>query len=731
MPAITSITLKIDGSAVSLATVLINEVELFNRDETRRLTFTRDSVLPEDDTWIGKRITLEINSELVFVGVVRDRQAVHSDDTGVSYAYTALGIESFMDDWPVVSPFDGTGSVTFNLPTTDPGYDPTYDGMSLGEMILAVLQEPTTVEWLKAAGIGRYNDAGEIDARTVTDLSTDFLDDYRPATPVTFSGDQLLQTIRSVVQSAAPNFRVWFETVSEPPPDDPGDPAQVYTLIRFADLRDVADTIDIDLSENPHPRINRSTRDSFSRVVVRGGPDIRPVILDLSDGDLAEYFEMPPWIATNADAKDEWNMGVWLNADQKQIKGTCLCRRPRTTDEANPVHPDYIADPTSSLLTDAGWLLVDPDDNTLTWAEDDYNQSSSGLAGFLYINRSPVTDWQDTVNRKVVYNSALTAGNKAYLQLDDQLPFTDYATFTMIPGIWPGSLTYRRYSVERLTAQGKSIAKYAQPAFPVPRPWNNTDGTPLSYATTATAAIYYTPEDSEQRFAVCNLVVDRANDAIILDRPSVSFFGQPASLETGGASVDGQPENIRVLLPVALGPLEVIEPEDVSSVAQYEGTLYTEDGIGRTHYVNLADWVSESDTGPIRLWARQLLDSIKDTVVEGQTMVYTYEPVTQPGVKITFSEACLPAGTYDNYASTVYSCLLRFNHGSGPVPYHTEFALTNRRDQFRGYDSTLHPIVATPIKPNRDTPIKAGSLISRVDSVWQNNRTGYKSALDR
>ena len=210
MASITSISLTIGGASVSLDTVLINEVELFNRDETRRMTFVRQAVMPEADSWIGERLELTINGDVVFVGIVRNRQAVHSDDTGISYAYTALGIESLMDDWPVVSPFDGTGSASFNMATTDPGYDPTYDGMSLGEMILAMLQEPSTAEYLQEAGIGRYDDAGEIDARTVADLEAGFLDDYRPSTPVTFSGDQLLQAIRSVVQSAAPNYRVWF-----------------------------------------------------------------------------------------------------------------------------------------------------------------------------------------------------------------------------------------------------------------------------------------------------------------------------------------------------------------------------------------------------------------------------------------------------------------------------------------------------------------------------------------
>lgn len=711
MAAITSISLAIDSSSVSLDNVLINEVETFNRDQSRRMTFTRDCVLPEDDTWLHKTIELAINGSIVFTGTVANREAVFSDDMGISYAYTAQGIEAKGDDWPVVSPFDGTTTVTFNQATTDPGYDPTYDGMSLGEMIKAVLEEPTTRDYLTSHKIGRYDTDGAIDEQTIADLEADFLGEYRPAKPVTFQGDNLFQAIRGVLQAGAPNYRMWFKYTNEPPPYDPTGPAVESTVIRFSDIRETAATKTIDLSKNPAPRLRRDTTNSFTRVIVRGGPDIRPMILDMDDGDLTENFAMPPWLATNDDAKDAWNIGVWYNADQKQIKGTCLCRRPRTSGEMG-------LDPSDPLLTDANWLYVDPADNTLTWSEDDYNQSSDGLAGFLFVERSPVSDWQDMVNRKVIYNTALTAGGKSYLQLDDPLPFTDYAKFTMIPAIWPGALTWRRYSIERLTAEGKSVAKYVQAAFPTPIPWNNTDGTPLSFTSAAVATIYFTPEGAtEQRFATCGLAVDRQNESIILDQPSVAFFGQPSSLETGGASVDGQPENIRVLLPVALSPLEAVAPDDdEEGDPVFEGTASTVDGVERTLYVGQTDWVAEADTGPMRLWARQLLDSVKDTVIEGQAIVYGFDPINEPGTVVEFDDPCYETSPYSQYTSQAYSCMIRFNHG-GPIPYHTEYAISNRRDQFRGYDHTMHPIIASPIKPNKDVDFRAGSLISRPEGA--------------
>jgi len=708
MPAITSITLTINGSTVPLEGIRLNEVETFNRDQHRTFSFTREAVLREDDTWSNAVCSVAINGTLVHHGRIRNRQPVHSAETGWAYAYTSIGLEFLGDDWPIVSPFDGTGSVTFNQSSTNPGYDPTYDGMSLGEMIVAVLEEPRTAAYFTAHDIGKYA-AGVLDSRTLADLADDYLDDYRPANPVTFSGDNCFQAIKGVLQSAAPNYRMWFQTVVESPPG--GGTARPFTLIRFADIRDVTTTKTIDLSQHPMPQVRRDYQNSFSRVVVRGGPDIRPMILDMNAGDLSENFAMPPWLTTNVAAKTAWNVGVWYNATNKQITGTCLCRRPRISPAEDAL------DPTDSSLADPNWLLVNPDDDLLTWSEDDYNQSSSGLAGFLYVSREPTTDWQEMVNRRVIYNSALSAGGTSYLQLDDPLPSTLFTDFTMTAGIWPGSLTWRRYAIEKLTAEGQSVAKYAQPAFPVPIPWNNTDGTPLSFTTAGVATIYFTPDGADdQRFATCGFQVDRLNESIILDRPSVTFFGQPESLETGGVDVDGQPENIRVLLPVAISPLEAIQPpNDLSDDPVYEGTSSTEDGIDKTLYVNMPEWVSETDTGPMTLWARQILDSIKDTVVEGSTIVYDYDPVFAPGVAVTYDDPCLADNVFDDLKSLVYSCLIKFNHDESGVLYHTEYALTNRRDQYRGYENPTHPIIFDPIKPMKIVPFQPGSLRSRSD----------------
>ena len=725
MSDITSISVWIDGASQSLAgSIRLDEIELFNRDSANRLYFTHEAVLPRADAWQDATVRVDINSAVAFWGRITGRPRVHTSDGGWSYAYEAVSMDAMGNYWPIKSPFDSTGSATFNADSSDPGYDPTYDGLTLGEMIEAMFFEPDTRNFLASYDIGKYQLSGEIDSRTLGDLAAGYLGSYIPTKPVTFSGGEFFDAIRGVLQSAAPNYRLWFQYVLETPPA--GGDARIFTIPRFTDVRTVSSTLSIDVAENPMPRINRSYAENFSRVVVRGGPDIRPIILDKNDGDLAEDFAMPPWMATTADAKAAWNIGIWYNADIKQIKGTCLCRRPRTPEE---ITEGVVA--TDPILADPNWLLVTAEDTDLTWGTDDYVQDSGGLAGYVYVSYEPTADWVNMVNRKVVANTALTAGGTAYLSLDDPLPSTLFTKFTMVAGIWPGSLTWWKYSIEKLTAEGKSIAKFAQPAFPVPQAWSNTDGTPLSFSTAGVALIYYTPDGAtEQRYATCGFQVDRQNECLILDRPSVSFFGQPANLELGGDDTDGIPENIRVLLPVSLAPLQAIVPPDVDDEPQYEGTCHTEDGISRTLYVDMPDWVSEQDTGPMTEWANQILDSVKDTVVEGSATVYTYEPVRGPGCQVSFTDDCYETNPYDDMTTMVHSCLVKFNHSDDGILYHTEFALSNRNDQYRGYQHSNHPVMVNPVKPFVPQNFTAGSLISHNrGAAMGGNTEGIRAAF--
>lgn len=709
MALISNLTLAIDSQAVSLVTdrVTLNEIKVFERNAPSQLTFAHEAVLPANGLWTNKEIEVVINGNITFAGRIRDRQPVIDADRGYSYLYTALGYEYHGNDIPVVSPFDGTGSVTFNLSSTDTNYDPTYAGLTIGQMIKVVLEQEDTRASLQANWLGRYTSATAngtttwtIDSRTVSDLTTDaYLSTFRPSKPVTFEGDSLFDTIRGVLQNVAPNHVMWIQyEKSASDPNNANSSPHVWGIIRFSDTRTRVETKTLTIGPDPVPSLRRDYSNSFSRVVIRGGPNIQPVVLDKSKGELTEYFDHAPWYANNTAAKAAWNLSVWTKTEGQSVAGTCLCRRPRTANESTPGDPQYIADPGNASLADPNWLLVDPNFNNLTWNADVWNQNSSSYQGFLYIQRTTNSTWQQLVNRNVISNTNLTTGNnKAYLQLDSPLPNTDFNNFTLVARNWPGLMTWRRYRINANTSEGKPIGRYAQPAFPTKIPWLKSDGTPLSFVESGICQVQYSSTGNEPyQNAMCGFQIDRSNQAVILDRPSVLFFGDQTSLNTGGANVTGQPSNLRVLLPVSTSALSVAVPADTVSgnvtTINYNGTSSTIDNVNRTLIVNYSQWVNDSDTGLMSAWGQQILDSVKDTVIEGSAYRFEYDPVFRPCVGMQFVDPCHANNPLADYTTDIVGCLVKFNHGqSGQVLYHTEYALSNKRAQYRGFEGYVHP----------------------------------------
>jgi hypothetical protein len=708
MPLISNMSLSIDGQTISLVNdrVTINEITTYERNAPSRLTFAHEAVLPANASWTNKQVDLTINGNIVFTGRIRDRQPILDETRGYTYAYQAQGWEYHGNDIPVVSPFDGTGTITFNLGTTDTNYDPTYAGKTLGEMIRIVLEQEDTRASLQANRLGRYTSTTangittwSIDSRTVSDLTTDaYLSAFRPTKSVTFEGDSLFDSIRGVLQNLAPNHVTWIEyEKSASDPNNPNSAPQTWGIIRFSDTRSRVETKTLTIGDDPAPQLRRDYSNSFSRVVIKGGPNIQPVLLDKKNGDLVENFAVSPWYANNTAAKAAWNLSVWTKTEGQTVTGTALCRRPRTANEANSSDPAYIADPGNAVLADPNWLYVDPSQNNLTWANNAWNQNSSAYQGFLYVTRTSNSTWQQLVNRQVVSNTNLTANGKSYLQLNEPLPNTNFNNFTMVARNWPGLQTWRRYLITANTSEGKPIGRYAQPAFPTKIPWLKNDGTPLSFVESGIAQVQYSSSGNEPyQNAMCGFQIDRSTQSLIFDKPLVMFFGDQTSLNTGGANVTGQPSNIRVLLPVSTSALTVTVPADTTAgnvtTANYNGTSSTIDGINRTMYVNYSQWISEDDKGIMSQWGREILDSVKDTVIEGTAYRYSYDPVFRPCVGMAFVDPCHANNPLADYTTDIVGSLVKFNHGqNGEILYHTEYALSNKRAQYRGFEGYLHP----------------------------------------
>ena len=718
---ITAVELRINGVTIDpdAARIRLESITTWTKDEPTRALFTVEAVFPQSsDPWANKSCEIWINSgaglALTFAGFIERRVETNDGSRGWVYGYEAAGLEIQGDRWPVVSPFDGTGSATFNESPESPGYDPTYAGLSIGEMILLLLEVPTTAAFLNGFKLGKYAPDGlsvlRIDARTVADLTgvSSLLSELKPSKPTTFEGNNLFQAIRAVLQAVAPNHALWIDYVRETPPG--GGATTTFGILRFTDCGTRTTEIPLTFGIDPNPQIQRNYSPCFSRVTVRGGANVQPMILTLSGGDLIEKFAHPPVYATNAAAKAAWNLAVWLDQDERKVTGTCLCRRPNTI-------PGDPPDPTSPLLTDPGWLYIDPDPSEaageLSWGADAWDQDSGSYGGHLYIHRENGAGGSEWTTRDVVGNTVQAAGGKSYLQLSADLPGTDFAKFAMTARRWPGLNTYRRYEIMAKTLDGANVAERAMTSFPSLLPWTNSDGSPGSLTRTGIAEV--TVEiDGVANTAFVGFEIDKQNKSIIFDRPLVTIFGSSDLLITGGTGVDGVPDEIRVLLPVAQGVLEVTAPADSGGLPVYSGTCFTQDGIQRTRYVNNREWISEADTGQMTAWANRLLEATRDTIVEGSATRYGFYPVDGPGSWLSWADPCWPVGTFGRMASDVRGCTITWNHAGNPSPIITTYSLSNRRQPYAAQQPRVyHPCLYPLPRPPEPADFVAGSLISR------------------
>lgn len=820
---IRDVQLWIDGKHIDLtaAGIRINSVTPWIKDEVSSLTFTQEPIYPIPvDLWINKTVALLIDDgtvtsgyvapdpsaaitampdapwwKMVFLGQMHRRTA-NNGDMGWVYGYEALGLDYLASQWPIVSPFDGTGTVTFNLAVTDPNYDAGYADLNLAQMFLLILEEPTTCDHFDklaklvdptdgryiGAALGNYEyqqidltnparKAWRIDQRTRNDLLNDtYLTQIKSPIPVTFNGDDFLQGIRAILQAVAPNHTMWVEPVYEQPAGaGTPDPKRPMGIIRFADTakafnvtnkRNPAKKITMGFDTDPLPQIQRSYQNSFSRVVVRGGPDVQPMILKLSAGELVEDFVVNPY-TNNQQAKDAWKLSVWTNTTRRTITGTGLNRRPRINsgtinevtptipDPANPngtiPNPNYIANITDAKLASGSYFLVQKANETVTlsngslsnisssWGEHMLGQNSNEYAGNITLTRQNPTNGLWTLNevRTVVDNTEQVAGGTSYMSLSSVLSQTDFQRYSMVLTRWPGLMTWRRYKVNKFLPDGTNVAKRVQASFPAPSVWLDATGGVIA-TTTVGAGLVKAPGtgNSTVQQMLVGFQTDRQTEHVIIDRPVVTCFGSNANLTTGGNATDGIPSDIQVYLPVSLKALEVAIPDDTVTAnaidpnlptitPNYQGTSFTEDGLKRTKFVNDLQWVSGVDKDVVKQWGAQLLAGIQDTLVEGQATKLGYAPLIGSGYWLEWTDPCRSDGL-DRLTTDIRGCTITWNHGSSVVPIHTQYTLSNRRDPYASQTPIVYHPCQYPAAPRGEYKIEYGSgslAYTKSDSI--------------
>jgi hypothetical protein len=805
---IRDVQLWIDGKYIDLnvENIRLNSVTPWIKDEVPSFLFTQESMhVIAEDPWINKTVCLwiddgETNSgytppnplapittmpdpvskpwwRLIFLGQCHRRTSTNGD-MGWVYGYEAFGLDYLASQWPIISPFDGTGSVTFNLPATDPNYDETTSGLTMAKILLMMLEEPITAKHFDdlarlvnpgdnrytGAALGKYafttpagtidptNPANgwRIDQRTRDDLLNDpYLGEtivngaavsYPPTVPVTFNGDDWLQGIRAVLQAIAPNHTMWVEPVYEQLPGAAAsDPKRPIGIIRFANTaklwqnvkRDPSKKVELLVHENPLPNIQRNYQNSFSRLVIRGGPNIVGYELRMSRGDFAEDFAVTPY-ATNEAAKADWKLStITPPLKTQKFNLTGLCRRPRLPNEMASTIPDpntpngtlpnpsyvasdtdpklasstffYVTSATEQITTTAANGTVTVANQPASWSAHLLAQNSAALGGTISItrrNQAPQTG-NLTETRGVLDNERLLVGGTSHVYLSASLQYNDHFAGTLTTSKPPGWATYRRYKILKTLPNGVNVAKRVQAKFPAYTAWlddakgmisdNISSGASMAFLTTTSGGNVTTESRQMPGFQV-----DRLTEDIIFNLPLCTLFTSQANQTLGGSNVT-LPSDVWVYIPVSMGSLETTVPKNAGNMPVYRGTCYTEDKLERTKYINDPQWVSSGDTDVLYQWGDQLLSGMEDTIVEGHVPLLKYKCYIGWGWWIRWTDNCPGEGTplaLNRMESDIRGVTITWNHGNAVVPIMTDITVSNRRDPYAAQTPIVyHPAV--------------------------------------
>jgi hypothetical protein len=592
------------------------------------------------DPWLGKPIVLSIDTGtgpvVYFKGDICDADPTYAD-IGWITTYQCLDLKRRCDLVPMTDSNTLTDTAAYNLMPEDPVALATRQGRSIGQILTSVLTMQDNANALNAQGVGAYVSLSPptLPASTIADLATLTI---IPPSGVYVQGERLFQAVESFVRFWAPNNLVWIEPNTG--------------AIRFLDKRTFTNhtlTMGTDLIE-PTP-LRRSVAPCYQAVVVRGQPVAEAQMVDTLNGGLTEDFA---WGSlTNSAAKAAWSPATYQLDQQAKSVGTCTC-------------PDTLH------------VVVDPTDPAQAWIADFWDQTSTGHQGTIFLYSTIATGVQQQTSRRIVANAALTAGGTASIQVDLPLPVTNYDHFS-IYGISNGSgLVYRKYKIAS-TAVGAALARQ----FTYPANWVGTGGNVAQGTSFPMGSVCFSSTGSPPFSEWPSwFTIDPANANVIFAVPTYITCGNHV------------PSDVRALLAVNTGHLHAIAPIG----GGFAGTSNTVEGLTSTLTVTVGQWRDPINQSAMEAFAADILDSVKDTIVEGSVLFHgLYLLGLTPGIGLSVTGNGYTTG-WEGLNLSVTECELTWEQGQ-PSQHTTVLTCSNRR---------AHLSAAAFLRPDR--PI-GGSII--------------------
>lgn len=315
--------------------------------------------------------------------------------------------------------------------------------------------------------------------------------------------------------------------------------------------------------------LSRDAGDCFQRVAVRGRPIAVMAALKLSLGQITEDFAWGTF--TNAQAKANWTPAQFRQMGTSLDHGTCTC--PSTT---------------QVTITSASGA---------TWAADGLDQAN-GIHAVINLSSSTITDVTQYWTARVVSNTA-TSGTTT-LTLDNPLPHTGFDHYSLSGLAGGNAVVWTRYQLANSALWPRVTT---QSTFPQPM-INGAGGATLI---SSPIAVVFRNDGSSFPLAFTY----NSGDGTLRFIYPTYIIGNNAA-----------PQDIWVYLPINTNPNTATYPPDSGGSPAYAGTSHSVEGLSRTLTVTIDSWRDPASLSQVQAYASDLLDSVKDTVVEGSLTYY-------------------------------------------------------------------------------------------------------------
>lgn len=675
--------LTIAGADIDLVATntTIDSLTSFDRGGAPSLGFSRLTGTPGalPDPWHLRPCTLSMRSTIVFAGTVTGYTDRYLADLGWLREYRAVGLGYNANYIPVTDSQSLTDTSTWNLPGDDVNMVPARAGQSVGQIVGAILTMVQNANGLAAAGLGNYTTAPPytspptLPSATANDLAALT---FIPVGAVRVAGERILAALEGFVRSWHPNHFLHVQ------PDG---------TIRFLDPRTFPVTIVTLNDPSDHrwdmPELTRDASDNYSQVMVRGNTLCRGLTLQdkpwpgstAADGGLSEDFAHDGM--TNAAAKSAWVPTDWSqpNGGLGPAMETGTCTATDTTHLTLATRNSYAA---NQLAQGAGELLG--------WV----NLSSDSLLS--------------TVDQywlaRVIANAASTGSAGAYstaITIDAPTPDTTYGSYQLFGLAAGANVVGRRYKVTNA-----AIAHAMQLVAPYPLAMAYANGSSAEMTSTPMGLIQFSPTGgTSPPYAV-------SSDGVTIDpQGGLIYFDTPVQVIAGGLQTPVRwPAIVQAFLIVGVGTMAAYAPSSTG----HAGTLYTVEGVARTKTITVLDWRDQSNQSNMQTYANEVLDSVKDVVVEG-TLPYQGLPDIShlaPGKAVSIAGADFVTG-WESIALPVVACEVNFQNGPTGTSYHTTLRLSNRRTP---YDASNF------LRPNMTMAMIAGGLSGPFGAAYAPSR---------